>query len=230
MERLFEINFEEDFLRSRKEREEKEIFEAREKVERIFSKFVELSNVISVGIVQRKLHIGYMKAAKFIDILAVKNIVSKEFGLRDILNKKQLVIEAVKYFTPIVRDEKKLNELNKNDIFVFAINNEFDVSNVSFYWLNRLISEQFIKDKIFVKTLDEIFGTCLSKSKDLSFKVMSVLSNKKIDIELLAIVTLQYFAEKLKNQAFNKNKKNYANFKEKINNLRFFDNDKGENK
>ena len=228
MKKIFEMNFDEEFLKLAKEKERKEIREAREEIKKIFSKHVLLSDKISIGLLQRKLRLGYMKVAKFIDILAMKKIISNSFGVRDILNKELLVKEAVEYFTPIIRDRNKFAELNKNDVFAFVLHDEFDVGRVDYYWLNRLVYEHFAKDKKFVETLDDIFGTNLSKRKNLNKMAMSILSERKIDTGLLAIFVLQYFSEKLKYKTLDNCDYIDIDLREKLRKLRFFDKGEGE--
>ena len=213
------------------QKEEDEEFEkAKQEVEEIFSKYIKDFDQISTATVQRKLHIGYAKAAKFIDILAIKNIVTKEFGVRDILNKQLFIEEAVKYFTPIIRDKNKLNELNKNDIFAFILHDKFDPGRVDYYWLERLIGEHLVYDEKYIKSIDEIFGTSLSKVKSAKDKTKCIFNDGKIVFRLLVVITLQYFAEKLKCKTLDNWDYDDIYLKEKIRNLRFFDNDKGESK
>ena len=200
---------------------EKEKFE----IEEIFSRRMKKCSEISVETVQRMLHVGYEKSSKFIEVLSIKNIVENgnRIGLKVVLNKSKLIKEAVRFFAPIIRDRKKLNEMNKYEIFAYVVNGNFDASKVDYFWLNRLISEHFVKDEKYVKTLDDIFGTRLSKVKDLNRRAMSVLSEGKIDFSILAIVTLQYFAEKLKHETLKNCDYMNKNFKEKIRDLRFFE-------
>lgn len=209
-------------LRLKKELKDLEC--AKREIEDIFVKVVQNFKQISIATVQRKLRIGYAKASGFIEVLEAKNIVSKTSGMRNILNKELLIREAVEYFAPIIRDRNKLNEINKYDIFAYVLNDSFDAENVDYFWLNRLISEHFVNDKIFIETLDELFGTSLSKIKDLKRRTLSVLGERKIDLEILAVVTLQYFAEKLKQKTLENCNDINKDFKEKIKNLRFFNN------
>ena len=127
-----------------------------------------MTNKISIATIQRKLHIGYLKASNFVELLALKNIISEKFGVRDIYNKEKLVDEAVKFLLKIIRDRNRPDELNGCNVYVFAIRNRFSNSKVDYYWLDRLISENFAKDDDFVKVLDEIFGTNFMKMKDIS--------------------------------------------------------------
>ena len=90
----------EDFY---KEQEEKDLDEAKREVEDIFRKYVQMTDKISIATIQRKLHIGYAKASSFVELLALKNIVSNQFGVRDIYDKKKLVEEAITYFPKIIR-------------------------------------------------------------------------------------------------------------------------------
>ena len=205
-----------------------ELEKSKKEIRDIFSKYIKNFNQISIATIQRKLYVGYAVASRFMDILVDKNIVKDNSGMRDILNKELFIEEVAEYFAPIIRDKKRLDEINKYDIFAYVVNDSFDANKVDYFWLNRLISEHFVKDKIYVKTLDDIFGTNLSKLKNLDCRAMSVLSEKKIDFEFLAVVTLQYFAEKLKYETLKNNGKINKEFKEKIKNLRFFDYNKGE--
>ena len=76
---------------------------------------------------------------------ATVNIVSDKFGVRDIYDKEKLVEEATTYFPKIIRDRNRLNELNDYNMYVFAVKNHFSNSNVDYYWLVRLITENFAK-------------------------------------------------------------------------------------
>ena len=130
----------EDFC---KEQEERELDEAKREVEDIFRKYVQMTDKISIATIQRKLNIGYAKASTFVELLALKNIVSDQFGVRDIYDKKKLVEEAITYFPKIIRDRNRLNELNDYNMYVFAVKNHFSINNVDYYWLVRLITENF---------------------------------------------------------------------------------------
>ena len=67
------------------QKEEDEDFEkAKQEVEEIFSKYIKDFDQISTATVQRKLHIGYAKAAKFIDILAIK-VIAKIKTISDVI-------------------------------------------------------------------------------------------------------------------------------------------------
>ena len=211
------------FINKLKDEIDEELEKIKDEIREIFSKYSKKFNQISIAGIQRKLRVGYAVASNFVDILVDKKIVSNKPGMRDILNKDLLVEESVEYFAPIIRDKKRLSEMNKYDIFAYVVNDSFEVGNVDYFWLNRLISEHFVKDKIFIETLDDIFGTHLSKVEDFECRAMSVLCEKKIDFALLAVVTLQYFAEKLKYETLNNCDLFNKDFKEKIRNLRFFD-------
>ena len=221
-EEVFELKKDFCWLIDNFQKEEDEDFEkAKQEVEEIFSKYIKDFDQISIATLQRKFHIGYTKAAKFIDILAIKNIVTKEFGVRDILNKQQFLQEAVRYFTPLIRDKNKLNELNKNDIFAFILHDEFEPGKVDYYWLERLIGEHFVYDEKYIKTIDEIFGTRLSKVKNHKEKTKNIFNDSRIVFRLLVVVTLQYFTEKLKYKTLSNWNYNNTDLKEKIKNLRF---------
>ena len=216
-----------DFLKEFfSEEEDKDLLEAKNEVEDIFRKYVQMTDKISIATIQRKLQIGYAKAAKFIEMMAIKGIVSKRFGVRDILNKKRLVGEAIIYFGPIIRDRNLLRKLNKYNVFAYVINDEFDVNRVDYFWLNRLISEHFVKDEKFMKAIDEIFGTNLHSLKNLDIHSIECLSEWKVDFNLLAIIALQYFAEKLKFETLKKGDNFNKDIKEKIRTLRFFADEK----
>ena len=209
----------EDFC---KEQEERELDEAKREVEDIFRKYVQMTDKISIATIQRKLRIGYAKASNFVELLALKNIVSDKFGVRDIYDKEKLVEEAITYFPKIIRDRNRLNELNDYNMYVFAVKNHFGINNVDYYWLVRLITENFAKDDEFVKTIDEIFGTKFKTIKDVDKRAQKIISNNFYMDGLLPVVTLQYFAEKLKHETLKNCDYMNENFKEKIRNLRFF--------
>ena len=229
-EEIAELKKEFDWLiENFKVEEDDELEKAKQEVRETFSKYAKTFDKISTATLQRKLHIGYSKAAKFIDILAIKNIVNSEFGARDILNKQLFVEEAVSYFAPIVRDRNKLDELNKNDIFAFILHDRFDAGKADYYWLERLISEQFIKDEKFVKALDEVFETELLKMNNLKARTKKVFNDAKVHFGFLVVIVLQYFAEKLKSKTLEEYEYVDEILKEKIRNLRFFDENKGEN-
>ena len=77
-----------DNFKQEDDKKEKEFEKAKREVEEIFSKHIKDNDQISAATIQRKLYIGYAKAAKFIDILVIKKIVTSEFGVRNILNKQ----------------------------------------------------------------------------------------------------------------------------------------------
>ena len=210
----------EDFY---KEQEEKDLDEAKREVEDIFRKYVQMTDKISIVAIQRKLSIGYAKASSFVELLALKNIVSDQFGVRDIYDKKKLVEEAITYFPKIIRDRNRLNQLNDYNRYVFAVKNHFSNSNVDYYWLVRLITENFAKDDEFVKTIDEIFGTKFINIKDIDKRAQKIISNNFYMDGLLPVVTLQYFAEKLKYETLKNCDYINQDFKEKIRKLRFFE-------
>ena len=210
----------EDFC---KEQEERELDEAKREVEDIFRKYVQMTDKISIATIQRKLHIGYAKASNFVELLALKNIVSDKFGVRDIYDKEKLVEEAITYFPKIIRDRNRLNELNDYNMYVFAVKNHFGINNVDYYWLVRLITENFAKDDEFVETIDEVFGTKFKTIKDVDKRAQKIISNNFYMDGLLPVVTLQYFAEKLKYETLKNCDYMNKNFKEKIRNLRFFE-------
>ena len=209
----------EDFF---KEQEERELDEAKREVEDIFRKYVQMTDKISIATIQRKLRIGYAKASNFVELLALKNIVSDKFGVRDIYDKEKLVEEAITYFPKIIRDRNRLNELNDYNMYVFAVKNHFGINNVDYYWLVRLITENFAKDDEFVETIDEVFGTKFKTIKDVDKRAQKIISNNFYMDGLLPVVTLQYFAEKLKHETLKNCDYMNENFKEKIRNLRFF--------
>ena len=206
-----------------KEQEERELEEAKREVEDIFRKYVQMTDKISIATVQRKLSIGYAKASNFVELLALKNIVSDKFGVRDIYDKKKLVEEAITYFPKIIRDRNRLNELNDYNMYVFAVKNHFSISNVDYYWLVRLITENFAKDDEFVKAIDEVFGTKFKTIKDVDKRAQKIISNNFYMDGLLPVVTLQYFAEKLKYETLKNCGYINQDFKEKIRKLRFFE-------
>ena len=93
-----------------KDQEEKDLFEAKQEVLEIFSRYVKLTDKISISAIQRKLSIGYAKAAHFVELMEIKNILEptiEKVGVRRIVDKKKFVKEAVKFFSKIIRDKKK---------------------------------------------------------------------------------------------------------------------------
>ena len=216
----------EDFF---KEQEEKELEEAKREVEDIFRKYVQLMDKISIATIQRRFHIGFAKAANFVELMEIKEIVSEvreNVGIREIFDKQRLVEEAVKYFPKIIRDRNRLNELNDYNMYVFAVKNHFGINNVDYYWLVRLITENFAKDDEFVKAIDEVFGTKFKTIKDVDKRAQKIISNNFYMDGLLPVVTLQYFAEKLKYETLKNCDYINKDFKEKIKTMRFFDDEK----
>ena len=199
-----------------------EIEAAREEIKRKFEIIV-ANGVLSVAIIQRKLSLGYSTCARFVDLVESKNIVSAiENRTRKILDKEKLISEAIEYFLPKVIDNDKINELNNYDTYVFALRDEFDAENVDYYWLVRLITENFAKDDEYVKMIDYAFDAdCLSEI-DLNVRARKILGYYYLYSPVLSVVTLQYFADKLKYKTINNNDKINTDFKEKLQKLRFF--------
>lgn len=199
-----------------------EIEAAREEIKRKFEIIV-ANGVLSVAIIQRKLSLGYSTCARFVDLVESKNIVSAiENRTRKILDKEKLISEAIEYFLPKVIDNDKMNELNNYDTYVFALRDEFDAENVDYYWLVRLITENFAKDDEYVKMIDYVFDAdCLSEI-DLNVRARKILGYYYLYSPVLSVVTLQYFADKLKYKTINNNDKINTDFKEKLQKLRFF--------
>ena len=199
-----------------------EIEVAKEEIKRKFEMIVE-NGILTVAIIQRKLSVGYMTAARFVDLMESKNVVSTiENRTRKILDKEKLISEAIEYFLPKVIDNDKINELNNYDTYVFALRDKFEADSVDYYWLVRLISENFAKDDEYVKMIDYVFDSdCLSES-DLDIRARKILGYYYLYSPVLSVVTLQYFADKLKYKTLNNNNKINIDFKEKLQKLRFF--------
>lgn len=199
-----------------------EIEVARDEIKRKFETIV-ANGVLSVAIIQRKFSLGYSTCARFVDLVESKNIVSAiENRTRKILDKEKLISEAIEYFLPKVIDNDKINELNNYDTYVFALRDEFDAENVDYYWLVRLITENFAKDEEYVKMIDYVFDAdCLSEI-DLNVRARKILGYYYLYSPVLSVVTLQYFADKLKYKTINNNDKINTDFKEKLQKLRFF--------
>lgn len=199
-----------------------EIEAAREEIKRKFEIIV-ANGVLSVAIIQRKLSLGYSTCARFVDLVESKNIVSAiENRTRKILDKEKLISEAIEYFLPKVIDNDKINELNNYDTYVFALRDEFDAENVDYYWLVRLITENFAKDDEYVKMIDYVFDADCSSEIDLNVRARKILGYYYLYSPVLSVVTLQYFADKLKYKTINNNDKINTDFKEKLQKLRFF--------
>ena len=201
---------------------EREVEIAKEEIKRKFEKIAQ-NGVLSISLIQRKLSVGYSTAARFVDKMEEKNIVSSvEDRIRIILDKEKLISEAIEYFSPKVRDNDKINELNSYDTFVFALRDEFDANNVDYYWLVRLITENFAKDDEYVRMIDYVFDSdCLSE-KNLDIRARKILGYYYLYSPVLSIVTLQYFADKLKHETLKNSSKINVDFKEKLSKLRFF--------
>lgn len=198
-----------------------EIEAAREEIKRKFEIIV-ANGVLSVAIIQRKLTLGYSTCARFVDLVESKNIVSAiENRTRKILDKEKLISEAIEYFLPKVIDNDKINELNNYDTYVFALRDEFDAENVDYYWLVRLITENFAKDDEYVKMIDYVFDADCSSEIDLNVRARKILGYYYLYSPVLSVVTLQYFADKLKYKTINNNDKINTDFKEKLQKLRF---------
>lgn len=199
-----------------------EIEAAREEIKRKFEIIV-ANGVLSVAIIQRKLSLGYSTCARFVDLVESKNIVSAiENRTRKILDKEKLISEAIEYFLPKIIDNDKMNELNNYDTYVFALRDEFDAENVDYYWLVRLITENFAKDDEYVKMIDYVFDADCSSEIDLNVRARKILGYYYLYSPVLSVVTLQYFADKLKYKTINNNDKINTDFKEKLQKLRFF--------
>ena len=199
-----------------------EIESAREEIKRKFEMIV-ANGVLSVAIIQRKLAVGYSTAARFVDLMELKNIVSTiENRTRKILDKEKFISEGIEYFLPKVIDNDKINELNNYDTYVFALRDEFDAENVDYYWLVRLITENFAKDDEYVKMIDYVFDADCSSEIDLNVRARKILGYYYLYSPVLSVVTLQYFADKLKYKTINNNDKINTDFKEKLQKLRFF--------
>jgi len=199
-----------------------EIEAAREEIKRKFEIIV-ANGVLSVAIIQRKLAVGYSTAARFVDLMELKNIVSTiENRTRKILDKEKFISEGIEYFLPKVIDNDKINELNNYDTYVFALRDEFDANNVDYYWLVRLITENFAKDDEYVKMIDYVFDADCSSEIDLNVRARKILGYYYLYSPVLSVVTLQYFADKLKYKTINNNDKINTDFKEKLQKLRFF--------
>jgi hypothetical protein len=199
-----------------------EIEVAKEEIKRKFEMIAE-NGILTVAIIQRKLSVGYMTAARFVDEMEEILIVSPvENKVRKIIDKENFIIKGVEYFSRKLVDNDKLNELNGYDNFVFALRDEFDADNVDYYWLVRLISENFAKDDEYVKMIDYVFDSdCLSEL-DLEVRARKILGYYYLYSPVLSVVTLQYFADKLKYKTLNNNNKINVDFKEKLQKLRFF--------
>ena len=199
-----------------------EIEVAKEEIKRKFEMIVE-NGILTVAIIQRKLSVGYMTASRFVDLMESKNVVSAiENRTRKILDKEKLISEAIEYFLSKVIDNDKINELNNYDTYVFALRDKFEADSVDYYWLVRLISENFAKDDEYVKMIDYVFDSdCLSEL-DLEVRARKILGYYYLYSPVLSVVTLQYFADKLKYKTLNNNNKINIDFKEKLQKLRFF--------
>lgn len=211
----------EEMIKKLEEKKQKETALAKDFIRAEFEKIVK-NNTISVAEIQRRLKIGYVRAAEFVDLMELTNAIKPPERSRLILDKSQLVEEAVNYFSLEVRDEEKINELNDYDTYVFAVKNEFDAENVDYYWLVRLISENFVKDEEYIKMIDYVFDCNCSKIKDKDKRTKKIFEYYFKFSPVLSIVTLQYFADKLKNETLKNSDKINIDFKEKLEKLRFF--------
>lgn len=199
-----------------------EIEAIREEIKRKFEMIAE-NGILTVAIIQRKLSVGYMTAARFVDEMEATLIVSPvENMVRKIIDKENFIIKGVEYFLPKVIDNDKMNELNNYDTYVFALRDEFDAENVDYYWLVRLITENFAKDEEYVKMIDYVFDADCSSEIDLNVRARKILGYYYLYSPVLSVVTLQYFADKLKYKTINNNDKINNDFKEKLQKLRFF--------
>ena len=199
-----------------------EIEAIREEIKRKFEMIAE-NGILTVAIIQRKLSVGYMTAARFVDEMEATLIVSPvENKVRKIIDKENFIIKGVEFFLPKVIVNDKMNELINYDTYVFALRDEFDAENVDYYWLVRLITENFAKDEEYVKMIDYVFDADCSSEIDLNVRARKILGYYYLYSPVLSVVTLQYFADKLKYKTINNNDKINTDFKEKLQKLRFF--------